>query len=110
MSVKIEREDMIAWLMRDHGDDLSPLGRDYTDAEIADMLRRPAQGDYYEGLEEGIAIGRRPVQGEPTDAQIERAARSIAEWSTSDVPLELCRSVARHALRAAFTAGQEDKP
>ena len=80
------------------------------DEALAAGFRRPAQGDYYEGLEEGIAIGRRPVQGEPTDAQIERAARSIAEWSTSDVPLELCRSVARHALRAAFTAGQEDKP
>ena len=38
-----EREDMIAWLMRDQGDDLSPLGRDYTDAEIADMLRRTEQ-------------------------------------------------------------------
>ena len=44
-----EREDMIAWLMRDHGDDLSPLGRDYTDAEIADMLRRPAQGEPTDG-------------------------------------------------------------
>ena len=111
-----EREDMIAWLMRDQGDDLSPLGRDYTDAEIADMLRRPAQaepsdderealelliaklreakypegldawvtgdvahaimaagfrrpvqGDYFEGFEEGVAVGRGiPAQTEPT--------------------------------------------
>lgn len=35
-----EREDVIAWLLRDFGDDKSPLGRHYTDAEIADVLRR----------------------------------------------------------------------
>lgn len=45
----------------------------------------------------------RPAQAKPTDAQVERAARSIAEWNTSDVPFELCRAVARDALRAAFS-------
>ena len=49
-----EREDMIAWLMRDHGDDLSPLGRDYTDAEIAGMLRRPAQEERHAGSATGV--------------------------------------------------------
>ena len=61
MNLDEEREDMIAWLMRDQGDDLSPLGRDYTDAEIADMLRLPAQT-------------------EPTDAQIEVIADSIESF------------------------------
>lgn len=49
------------------------------------------------------------VQTEPTDAQVERAARSIAEWNTSDVPHELYRAVARDALRAAFTDAQEEQ-
>ena len=49
-----EREDMIAWLMRDHGDDLSPLGRDYTAAEIAGMLRRPAQEERHAGSATGV--------------------------------------------------------
>ncbi len=40
-----ERSDMIAWLMRDHPNDLSPRGRDYTDAEIANALRRTVQGE-----------------------------------------------------------------
>lgn len=40
-----ERADMIAWLMRDQTNDLSPQGRDYTDAEIANALRRTVQGE-----------------------------------------------------------------
>lgn len=36
-----ERQDMVAWLLREQTNDLSPLGRDYTDAEIAEALRRP---------------------------------------------------------------------
>lgn len=95
-----EREDMIAWLMRDHGDDLSPLGRDYTDAEIADMLRRPAQT-------------------EPTEAQVVAAYRAHIEARMgrvlSDMEFEATRSGVeitwmRAALRAAFFTGQEDKP
>ena len=30
--------DITAWLLRGHGSELSPLGRDYTDAEIAAAL------------------------------------------------------------------------
>ena len=82
-----EREDMIAWLMRDQGDDLSPLGRDYTDAEIADMLRRTAQT-------------------EPTDAQVEAGVRALYEYAG----LEVYPDEMRVALKAAFAAGQEDKP
>ena len=37
-----ERDDMIAWLLREQANDLSPLGRDYTDAEVAEALRRSA--------------------------------------------------------------------
>ena len=36
------RDDMIAWLLREQTNDLSPLGRDYTDAELAEALRRSA--------------------------------------------------------------------
>lgn len=35
-----EREDMIAFLLRDHNFEESPWGRTYTDAEIANALRR----------------------------------------------------------------------
>lgn len=35
-----EREDMIAFLLRDHSFEESPWGRTYTDAEIANALRR----------------------------------------------------------------------
>ncbi|EYT61642.1 hypothetical protein [Microbacterium sp. UCD-TDU] len=35
-----EREDMIAFLLRDHNFEESPWGRTYTDAEIAAALRR----------------------------------------------------------------------
>lgn len=30
--------DIAAWLLREHGSELSPLGRNYTDAEMADAL------------------------------------------------------------------------
>ena len=93
-----EREDMIAWLMRDQGDDLSPLGRDYTDAEIADMLRLPAQT-------------------EPTDEQIEVIADSIESFFEEHVhmarrlyPDVWKRDLALVVLKAAFATGQEDKP
>ena len=80
-----EREDMIAWLMRDHGDDLSPLGRDYTDAEIADMLRRPAQT-------------------EPTDEERD-AANALAEYDRGQ-PSDYERAYAdplAEALRALLS-------
>lgn len=85
-----EREDMIAWLMRDQGDDLSPLGRDYTDAEIADMLRRPAQT-------------------EPTDAQMIAALNA---WHQDVMPVTRLgvfgtqkEDLMRAALIAAFKEG-----
>lgn len=49
-----EREDMIAFLLRDHNFEESPWGHTYTDAEIANALRHSV------------------VQGEPSDAQVNR--------------------------------------
>ena len=45
------------------------------DAAIA-ALHHPAQGDYYEGIEEGIKIGRAEAVSAPrvTDEMVERAA------------------------------------
>ena len=121
-----EREDMIAWLMRDQGHDLSPLGRDYTDAEIADMLRRPAQteptvderealsnflfsvyehGSQPNALREADAIlsflaSIRPAQTEPTDAQIEVIADSIESFFEEHVHMarRLCPDVWKRDL------------
>ena len=77
-----EREDVIAWLLRDFGDDNSPLGRHYTDAEIADVLRR--------------AEGPRPI----TDEMVERAI-SAHRFTNAFGPEEVTR------MRAALEAAEE---
>ena len=121
-----EREDMIAWLMRDQGDDLSPLGRDYTDAEIADMLRRTAQteptpfngkwvcGKCDREVAQGVDDGQIPehhrtcpkrAQTEPTDAQVEAGVRALYEYAG----LEVYPDEMRVVLKAAFAAGQEEQ-
>lgn len=84
-----ERGDMIAWLLREHTNDMSPMGRDYTDAEIADALRRT-------------------VQGEPSDAQAWAAARAVADLRKRETGAPAWFNVdhARAALRAAFQEGE----
>ena len=111
-----EREDMIAWLMRDQGDDLSPLGRDYTDAEIADMLRRPAQGEPSDAAPEGAEVTFfTQLDGYYAE---ESATLSQAEYVRREAsglipPAE--RKITKRVtywvdMPAAFTTGQEDKP
>ena len=75
--------------------------------------------DSLEGMvDEALAAGfRRPAQGEPTEAQIEVIADSIESFFEEHVhmarrlyPDVWKRDLARAVLKAAFTAGQEDKP
>ena len=77
-------------------------------------FRRPAQGDYYEGLEEGVTVGRNTVaQTEPTDAQVIAALNA---WHQDVMPVNRLgvfgtqkEDLMRAALKAAFTAGQEEQ-
>ena len=75
--------------------------------------------DSLEGMvDEALAAGfRRPAQGEPTEAQIEVIADSIESFFEEHVhmarrlyPDVWKRDLARAVLKAAFTAGKEDKP
>lgn len=155
-----EREDMIAFLLRDHNFEESPWGRTYTDAEIANALRRsevpepsereakvhgelvtmrvtgwrritdelarlrtlegqleerpepstdshvfvaPVAGTY-EVTPSGLRLLTAEPQGEPSDAQVEAAARAIADhqgvrYNSSLV--DTWDGMARAALRAA---------
>lgn len=113
-----EREDMIAFLLRDHNFEESPWGRTYTDAEIAAALRRtevpepsadshvfvaPVAGTY-EVTPSGLRLLTAEPQGEPSDAQVEAAARAIADhqgvrYNSSLV--DTWDGMARAALRAA---------
>lgn len=63
-------EDMVSWLHREHGNDLSPLGRDYTDAEIANALEAAEQR----------------TDREPSDADFNRAAQTFYEASGLNLP------------------------
>ncbi|MBP5800757.1 hypothetical protein J2D78_01540 [Microbacterium maritypicum] len=87
-----EREDMIAFLLRDHNFEESPWGRTYTDAEIANALRRSE------------------VVPEPSAHRVELAAATIAvaelvrthrTWGDLlDAQKDEYRRVAREVLRA----------
>lgn len=97
-----EREDMIAFLLRDHNFEESPWGRTYTDAEIANALRRSEvpepstecpQCHRPDGLHKlgcGERFGSEP-QREPSDAQrlwavISEAQSRFRKYASQESP------------------------
>lgn len=71
-----EREALAMSEARVYADDADPSARMVTMDDFltgwrtADRMR-PAQGDYFEGFEEGVTVGRgTPAQTEPTEAQV----------------------------------------
>ncbi|WP_431785358.1 hypothetical protein [Microbacterium maritypicum] len=79
-----EREDMIAFLLRDHNFEESPWGRTYTDAEIAAALRRTEvpelSADWYD-----LSVKAFPWDGSEGDAVLE-ARRRMVQVLTDNFP------------------------
>lgn len=118
-----EREDMIAFLLRDHNFEESPWGRTYTDAEIANALRRSEvpepstecpQCHRPDGLHKlgcGERFGSEP-QGEPSDAQeaVDRLDQCLANRDAGVGAWSMVRPEdVRTVLAALRAAGEVDR-
>ena len=116
-----EREDMIAFLLRDHNFEESPWGRTYTDAEIANALRRselqePSDEQWCGGIHicSNAEHDHQEPQGEPSDAQLlaaltayEAKAREQGSFPAMATPLNLTwfSDASADRMRAALRAG-----
>lgn len=98
-------EDLVAWLRREFNSDMSPLGREYTDDEIATALEAE-----HKRAEELAAVRWTADQMAKVTAERDRLHKAITEAleSTSQRAIsspDRAMDDARRILRAALAAG-----